>query len=103
MVYLSNNFYTQVYNSYAIIESGGRGPCDLARKPAKIGIVTKNFKYIRYDKMETTKELYNLNEDKNELNNLIKNKNYSNIKDECELKVKKRILTINNKNNMLFK
>ena len=90
--------FNKNHGSYVIIESGGRGPCDLARKLIKYAVVVNQFKYIcsvnLADGQVCSDELYCLNDDVNELNNLVGNIEYINVRNKCEEIVKKRISEI---------
>ena len=86
-----------VYSSKAkeresvLLENLGKGPCDLPRKPILICVRTKRYKYMwreyisdNNEALQNTIQLYDLENDPYETNNLIGDKKYSNIANDLE-------------------
>ena len=97
---------------YVMLENMGKGPCDILRKPINIAIRNKNWKLIFCESSagicETLHlvELYDLNNDPKELNNLAKVLDYNNMVNELmnvSIKRCKEIRVAYNKLHFSFK
>ncbi|MEW6407105.1 MAG: adenylyl-sulfate kinase [Patescibacteria group bacterium] len=95
---------------YVILENNFRGPCDFDNKPIYLAVRTDKYKYVHRESISFNdpwskhkQELYNLNDDPKEYNNLYDHPEYVNVLNKLEKIAVQRIQDIRSshgKNNL---